>query len=93
MAGEGRAPWTSRCITRRRVIALSALVAGGARAQQGPAPKPAIVKATKKVAGYVEKTDASAQNCAQCHFYLAPFDCIIVEGPVSPWGYCNYFAD
>ena len=81
---------SSRCITRRRVIALSVLAAGSAQAQQ---KKPAIVKASKKVAGYIDKPDMSAQNCAQCHFYLDPFDCMIVQGPVSPWGYCNYFAD
>ncbi len=93
MADDSLAPKVSRCITRRCLIVLSALAAGDAHAQQQAAPRPAIVKASKKVAGYVEKTDASAQNCSQCHFYLAPFDCIIVEGPVSPWGYCNYFAD
>lgn len=84
------APNALGCITRRRLIALSALVAGSAQAQQ---KKPAIVKASKKVAGYIDKPDMSAQNCAQCHFYLDPFDCMIVQGPVSPWGYCNYFAD
>ena len=47
----------------------------------------------KKLAGYIEKSDDSAQSCGSCHFYLAPFDCIVVEGPVSPWGYCNYYAD
>ena len=81
------------CLTRRHLIVLSLLAAGDAQAQQKPAPKPVIGKASKKVAGYIEKSDASAQNCSQCHFYLDPFDCMIVEGPVSPWGYCNYFSD
>jgi hypothetical protein len=89
MTGENPACRLSRCITRRRLIALSAMAAGGAQAQQ----RPKITKASKKVAGYIDKPEASAQNCSLCHFYLAPFDCIIVEGPVSPWGYCNYFAD
>ena len=89
MAGENPAPRTSGCITRRRLILLSAMAAGGAQAQQ----RPATMKASKKVAGYVDKPDMSAQNCAQCHFYLDPFDCMIVQGPVSAWGYCNYFAD
>ncbi|HET7085976.1 MAG TPA: hypothetical protein VFI23_14460 [Rhizomicrobium sp.] len=75
------------CITRRHLIALSALAAGSAQAA------PVITKASKKTAGYIEKTDDSAQNCSQCHFYLNPFECMIVEGPVSPWGYCNYYAD
>jgi hypothetical protein len=79
------------CITRRHLIALSALAAGAAQAQ--PQAKPKITKASKKTAGYIEKGDDSAQNCSQCHFYLNPFECMIVEGPVSPWGYCNYYAD
>lgn len=79
-----------RCVTRRSLVVLSLLAAGTAQAQPR---KPAIKKASKKVAGYIEKEDDSAQNCAQCHFYLNPFDCMIVEGPVSPWGYCNYYAD
>ena len=80
----------SGCITRRRLIALSLLAAGSAQAQQ---KTPGIGKASKKLAGYIIKPGMSAQNCAQCHFYLDPFDCMIVEGPVSPYGYCNYYAD
>ena len=78
----------SRRVTRRSLLALSLMAAGGAQAQ----PR-GIKKASKKVAGYIEKQDDSTQNCSQCHFYLNPFDCMIVEGPVSPWGYCNYYAD
>ena len=78
----------SQCLTRRCLIALPVLAVGAARGQTR-----AIKKASKKVAGYIEKSDDSAQNCSQCHFYLNPFDCMIVEGPVSPWGYCNYYAD
>jgi len=87
----GESPLLPCCITRRRLMALSVAVAGEAHAQ--PKPQTKIVKASKKLAGYIDKPDASAQNCSQCHFYLAPFDCIVVEGPVSPWGYCNYYAD
>ena len=89
MTGENPACKLSGCITRRRLIVLSTLAAGGAHAQS----KPKITKASKKVAGYIDKPDDSAQNCSKCHFYLPPFDCIIVEGPVSPWGFCKYFAD
>lgn len=88
MSGEG--PVSRRCVTRHCLVALSLLAAGGAQAEQRPPP---IKKASKKVAGYLEKSDDSAQNCSQCHFYLNPFECMIVEGPVSPWGYCNYYAD
>ena len=52
-----------------------------------------ITKASKKVAGYIDRKNDSTQNCVACHFYLDPIECILVEGPVSPWGTCNYFAD
>jgi len=81
------------CVTRRRLIALSALAAGAIPSESLAQRKPATSKASKKVAGYIDKPDVSAQNCSQCHFYIDPFDCMIVQGPVSPWGYCNYFAD
>ena len=89
MTGEKPA----RGISRRCLMALPVLAAGGAQAQSKAQPKPRIAKASKKLAGYIEKSDDSTQNCAGCHFYLTPFDCMLVEGPVSPWGYCNYFAD
>jgi len=84
---------TGKAITRRCLMALPVLAAGGAHAAPASKQGPKITKASKKLAGYIEKTDDSAQSCGGCHFYLAPFDCIVVEGPVSPWGYCNYYAD
>ena len=76
-------------VTRRCLLHLPLLgVAAGAQAQ----PR-RITKASKKVAGYVDKENDTTQNCAACHFYINPLECMLVEGPVSPWGYCNYFAD
>jgi hypothetical protein len=89
MTGEKSA----RRFTRRCLMALPVLAAGGAHAAPASKQGPKITKASKKLAGYIEKSDDSAQSCGSCHFYLAPFDCIVVEGPVSPWGYCNYYAD
>ena len=81
------------CITRRRLVGLSALSVaagfGAARAQQ----LPKITKASKRLAGYVEKVPFAAQTCVLCHYFIDPDDCMIVEGPVSPTGYCNYYAD
>lgn len=80
-------------VTRRGLMQLSLLgaVSGTccAQAQQ----KPRITKASKKVAGYIDRKTDSTQNCIACHFYLDPVECMLVEGPVSPWGTCNYFAD
>ena len=79
-------------VTRRRLFQLSllGLASGTCRAQ---AQQRRITKASKKVAGYVDRKNDSTQNCIACHFYLDPIECMLVEGPVSPWGTCNYFAD
>ena len=79
-------------VTRRRLFQLSLLgvVSGTCRAQ---AQQRRITKASKKVAGYIDRKNDSTQNCTACHFYIDPIECMLVEGPVSPWGTCNYFAD
>ena len=46
-----------------------------------------------QLAGYIEKTPYATQTCVSCHFFIDPDDCEIVEGPVNPTGYCNYYAD
>ena len=78
---------TRRCLLHLSVIGVT-VGAGRATAQRRR-----ITKASKKTAGYVDKENDSTQNCAACHFYINPLECMLVEGPVSPWGYCNYFAD
>ena len=80
-------------MTRRRLVGLSALgVAAGLGVAQGQkAPK--ITKASKRLAGYIEKTEYAAQTCVSCHFFIDPDDCEIVQGPVDATGYCNYYAD
>ena len=81
------------CITRRRLVGLSALsLASGAQAARA-AQAPKITKASKRLAGYVEKTPFAAQTCVQCHFFIDPDECLVVEGLVSPTGYCNYYSD
>jgi len=87
--GEKPTPQACRCVTRRRLIALSVLAAGSAHAQQAPK----ITKASKQLAGYIEKTPYATQTCVSCHFFIDPDDCEIVEGPVNPTGYCNYYTD
>jgi hypothetical protein len=50
-------------------------------------------KMTKKEAGYVLRTKTAAQRCAQCFYFIDPNDCVIVQGPVSPNGWCTYYGD
>ena len=77
---------------RRRFLQRS--IVGAAAMGMGRKAKAAqSFKASKKVAGYIERDHPAAQMCASCGFYIDPIDCMVVEGPVSPWGWCNYYED
>ena len=73
------------------VLALAVAAIRPAWAQKKP--DNADMKMSKKEAGYVLRTKASAQTCSQCIFFIAPNDCSIVQGPVSELGWCKYYGD
>jgi hypothetical protein len=50
-------------------------------------------KISKKQAGYVLHGKNATQICAQCTYYVLPNDCLIVQGPISPEGWCTYYND
>jgi hypothetical protein len=62
------------------------LDAGAARAKTS-------FKATKKQAGYIVRDNPATQMCAQCLYFIAPNDCVVVQGPIGPLGWCNYYGD
>ena len=84
----------SPCLQRRRFLQRGLIAAAAAGlASESAAAAGNSGKATKKQAGYIERDKPATQMCAQCGFYIAPTDCMVVEGPVSPWGWCNYYED
>lgn len=94
-----RAKKPKGCLSRRRLVQLSvfgALSASGAAAQDAPpnAEGPwTSFKATKEQAGYFQKSEPSPQDCSTCHSFIEPDDCQLVESPVSPLGWCNWYSD
>ena len=87
-------------LSRRRFVQLSAVgVATTGGIADGLAPHDRLwrvaegFKGTKEQAGYIQKTEPSPQDCSTCHSFLDPDDCILVEGPVSPLGWCNWYSD
>ncbi len=82
---------------RRQVFGISAAGAVSAASMikgtwPHQEPPPPVAQASKQIAGYYEKPMGSAQDCSSCHFYISPDACVLVNGPVSPWGYCNYYS-
>jgi hypothetical protein len=82
---------TGRALNRRRFLKRSLIGAGALAA--GPAGAAEWSKMTRKQAGYIERGKSAAQMCAQCLYFIDPNDCVIVQGPVSPHGWCTYYGD
>jgi hypothetical protein len=82
------------CMHRRRFLQRGLLTAAAASVALKAAAAPdQSDKASKKVAGYIERDHPAAQMCLKCGYYIDPTDCVVVQGPVSPWGWCNYYED
>lgn len=84
-------------LSRRRFIQLTAAGAAsagaiGEAAAQAEDSKNSF-KGTKEQAGYIQKSEPSAQDCSTCHSFIEPDECQLVEGPVSPMGWCNWYSD
>lgn len=84
---EARAPNTD--ITRR-------IFAGGAWLSGSCALiRPNLARASDKVpqreAGYQNSPKGGAK-CEACQQFLPPSGCKLVNGPISPSGWCNFFA-
>jgi hypothetical protein len=75
-----------------RTVAVTASAAGWAvspaRAQQEPSEAQKITHADAKY----QSTQNSQQRCEICLQFEPPDHCKIVQSPITPHGWCQYFA-
>lgn len=64
------------------VAVVAALGVGGAAEAQSKTPK--------KTAKYQDHPN-NGQSCSQCNYFRPPKSCQLVEGDVSPTGWCSFF--
>jgi hypothetical protein len=76
-------------VSRRELLRGAAVVAGGAAVALA-ASSPAQAKMTQKAAGY-QDTPKGDQSCANCSLFKPPSACILVDGVVSPDGWCRFY--
>ena len=76
-------------LSRRALLQAAA----GAAALLGTAAVPANaqLKVSKPSVAYQDQPDGS-RRCDLCAHFVRPGSCQIVEGPISPQGYCRLFA-
>lgn len=75
----------------RRQLLRNAIVAAGSAAALAASVSQAQAKMTQKGAGY-QDTPKGQQSCANCSLFTAPASCILVEGAISPDGWCRFYA-
>ena len=77
---------------RRLFLGRAALaVAGGTVAAAGLAAAPAQAAVTQTLAHY-QPTPKGKANCATCSQFVSPKSCKVVQGVVSPAGWCLLFT-
>ena len=79
-----------RCkLSRRSVLKRGALLAGAVLTASLVPDNAALAqqKATKEAMKYQDKPNGEKQ-CSNCLQFVAPGSCKVVEGTVSPSGYC-----
>ena len=74
----------------RRAIVQAAAVAGAVPALV-LAASPALAKASQASVAY-QDTPKDGKNCANCNVFVSPDSCKIVDGKVSPNGWCKVWV-
>jgi hypothetical protein len=77
-------------MSRRQILRGACIAAGGAAVLAGTV-MPAQAKMTQQAASYQDKPKAGA-SCADCALFKAPNACTLVDGTISPQGWCRFYA-
>jgi hypothetical protein len=75
----------------RRRLLLSAVVAVSAATAGDTASAEAALKISASAAGYQDHPNGDKQ-CSKCVQFLPPSSCKMVDGTISPRGYCRLFS-
>jgi hypothetical protein len=93
VACHSRRPGSPPSAARRRLLgALAGIVAGLPRlvAASGAAWAQATAKISQHDAHY-QLVPKDGRSCALCTLFRPPHACAVVEGNISPQGWCKFF--
>ena len=76
-------------VSRRHLLRSVAITAGGGAILFATA-MPAEAKMSQKAAAY-QDTPKGDNNCANCALFKSPSSCTLVDGTISPTGWCKFF--
>jgi hypothetical protein len=80
-------------LSRRNVLRNVTALAGGAAIAAASLRSAAAQsgKMTQQAAAY-QNGPKNGQKCLDCSFYIQPQACKLVEGTISPVGWCKFYA-
>ncbi|SCZ31614.1 high-potential iron-sulfur protein [Afifella marina] len=79
-------------MSRREILGACAIAAGSlALVGTGSANAQIANKAKQAIAGY-QTTPKGRQECDNCRHFQAPDACKVVQGTISPKGWCRLYA-
>jgi hypothetical protein len=81
----------SRRLSRRCLLGNAAVAAGGIAVFSTVISRPAEAKAAQKLVGY-QDTPHGAQQCDNCSQFDPPSSCKVVDGTISPTGWCKVYV-
>ena len=81
-------------ISRRSLLQSVSFVAATAFSFECIAPNAASAQQTKlsQMLSKYQDTPKNRQQCSACSHFVAPSSCAIVVDPISPQGWCQFFA-
>jgi hypothetical protein len=77
-------------VSRRHLLRRVAITAGGGAILLAMA-MPAQAKMSQKAAAY-QDTPKGDNSCANCALFKSPSSCTLVDGTISPTGWCRFYA-
>ncbi len=80
----------TRGVSRREIFKSAALIAGGTAVLLTTTEEAAALM-PQKAAKY-QTTPKGNQSCANCSHFQPPASCGLVQGPISPKGWCMFYA-
>jgi len=81
------------CVSRRSVLRGATVIAGSAALLAGAlAPASAQSGKMSQQAASYQSAPKNGQKCADCSFFQSPSSCKLVDGTISPAGWCKFFA-
>lgn len=83
-------PRQRRAVSRRTLLVCTVTGAAGAAALFASA-RQAQAKMAQTAAGYQDSPKGD-QQCSTCSLFQAPNGCQLVDGNISPSGWCKFFV-